>query len=562
MRAAIVLLLGLTITANTVLFAEPPASLRPVPDDAQDLVLFLENRPYLIRLHLQISGRSFRGNWDESISHLFRFLDVDGNGVLSKKEASLAPSKTQWVQLMTGVVVEPDGAPEFAELAGDATAMSVKLPQFSRYYRHSGGGALQIESGQRQPVPEPLTDALFQHLDKNKDGRLARAELLAAEAALHPLDANGDDLIAARELSPTGSFPSLQFRTAPSTKPPSTKPVPESLPFAVHEADSPAEELAGAIQRRYDRDQNGVLTREEITLEKAVFDRLDSNRDGRLNAAELSGWIRLPPDLDLIAPLERGARTDILILPEANGKPNRLTAQMSPSRDGAVRIPLSRNQLEVVRDALEGKLNKQLLKQFETLAGKDGVIDEKRIYQPPFTFVALLRLADRDGDNRLSHKELADFLDVQERFLFRTTYLTVVDRATSLFEFLDVDHDGRLSPRELRTAWARLSPWDRENRGSIERGQVPRQFQFILSYGQSRASLPPTQQEYAELPLFRDRSLGPLWFRKMDRNGDGDVSQTEFLGTLEQFRRIDSDGDGLIDLREAERADKGVRKKQ
>ncbi len=557
MRSFFGALIFLAGAACFTLAAEQPAPLRPVSGDAQDLVLFLENRPYLIRLHLQINGRSFRSNWDESISHLFRFLDVDGNGVLNKKETALAPSKTQWVQLMTGVVVEPDGAPDFAELANDSTTTSVKLPQFSRYYRHSGGGALQIEWGQRQPVPEPLTDALFQHLDKNKDGRLARAELEAAEAALHPLDANGDDTIASRELSPTGSFPSLQFRTAPNNQR-----VPESLPFAVLEADSLAEELAGAIQRRYDQDQSGVLTREEITLEKAAFDRLDSNRDGRLNAKELAGWNKMPPDLDLIAPLEKGARTDIVILPEADGKPNSLTALLPPSRDGAIRIPLSRNQLEVVRDSLEMKHNKQLLKHFEEMAGKDGSLDEKRIYQPPFTFVALLRLADHNGDNRLSHKELTDFLDVQEKFLFRTTYLTVVDRATSLFEFLDADHDGRLSPRELRTAWTRLSPWDHENRGYIERGQVPRQFQLVLNYGQSRASISQTQQAYAELPLFRDRSRGPVWFRKMDRNGDGDVSQAEFLGTLEQFRRIDSDGDGLLDVREAERADQRLRKKQ
>src|SRR5262249_62218353 len=29
---------------------------------------------------------------------------------------------------------------------------------------------------------------------------------------------------------------------------------------------------------------------------------------------------------------------------------------------------------------------------------------------------------------------------------------------------------------------------------------------------------------------------GPLWFRKMDRNGDGDVSEREFLGTPEEFK--------------------------
>lgn len=556
MRSLVLALFVFAIGANLGSAAEQPASLHPVPSDAQDLVLFLDARPYLIRLHLQVNGRSFRGNWDESIAHLFRYLDADGDGALSKKEAALAPSKLQWVQLMTGVTIEPDAAPEFADLAGSTKEARVKLTYFSHYYRHSGGGALQIEWGWRQPGQDRLSDALFGRLDKNKDGRLSRAELLAAEAVLHPLDVNGDDIIGRSELSPQGAFPSLEFRAATEHKP-----VPAGFPFAVHESDAPTEKLTGALLERYDRDKNGTLSRNEIALEKATFARLDSNRDDRLSAGELAGWSKLPPDLDLIAPLEKGSRTDILLLPEADGKPNRLAALLPPGRDGAMRVPLSGNQLEVVRASLDAKLNKQILKQFERMAGKDGMLDERRIYQPPFTFVALLRLADRDGDNRLSQKELVNYLNVQEKFLFRTTYLTVVDRGSSLFEFVDGDHDGRLSPRELRTAWKRLSPWDRGNSGQIERQQVPRQFQLILSYGHSRASLLEPQPGFAQLPLFRDRSRGPLWFRKMDRNNDGDVSQSEFLGTSEQFRRIDSDSDGLIDVTEAERADKEFRKK-
>jgi hypothetical protein len=47
----------------------------------------------------------------------------------------------------------------------------------------------------------------------------------------------------------------------------------------------------------------------------------------------------------------------------------------------------------------------------------------------------------------------------------------------------------------------------------------------------------------------------------MDRNGDGELSPREFLGTSEEFRRLDTDGDGLISLAEALRADAVLRKK-
>jgi hypothetical protein len=55
---------------------------------------------------------------------------------------------------------------------------------------------------------------------------------------------------------------------------------------------------------------------------------------------------------------------------------------------------------------------------------------------------------------------------------------------------------------------------------------------------------------------------GPVWFRKMDRNGDGDVSRREFLGTPEEFDKIDTDHDGLISVEEAERYDELMRAKK
>ncbi|RMG33325.1 MAG: hypothetical protein D6725_15970 [Planctomycetota bacterium] len=54
-------------------------------------------------------------------------------------------------------------------------------------------------------------------------------------------------------------------------------------------------------------------------------------------------------------------------------------------------------------------------------------------------------------------------------------------------------------------------------------------------------------------PVVRDRSAGPVWFQRMDRNRDGDVSRGEFLGPLELFDTWDADGDGILTVAEAER---------
>ena len=98
--------------------------------------------------------------------------------------------------------------------------------------------------------------------------------------------------------------------------------------------------------------------------------------------------------------------------------------------------------------------------------------------------------------------------------------------------------------------------------------EIPRQILLTVSQGQSTGGfgrqVPAVvvRGPVANPGVAPATVKGPLWFRKMDRNNDGDVSRREFLGSLEDFRRIDVDGDGLIDQSEADAADAGLRVKQ
>jgi hypothetical protein len=95
--------------------------------------------------------------------------------------------------------------------------------------------------------------------------------------------------------------------------------------------------------------------------------------------------------------------------------------------------------------------------------------------------------------------------------------------------------------------------------------EIPRQFELTISQGLLKSG--PGQfaaggfspgMPFGVRPVAPKR--GPVWFQKMDRNGDGDVSPREWLGSMEDFKRIDTDGDGLISADEAARYDAEMRK--
>jgi len=591
-----------------VIGAEPKDKPAPTTDhglrttDAVDLIFFSDSRPVLLRLHVQIDGKPFSEVWDSFQEKLFKYLDRDGNGVLSKEEAERAPTAQQLLRHLQGTSFYDEQflfangnranvTAKMADLDTDKDG-KVTLAELKAYYKKGGATPLHVTMGPNQGDSEALTEALFKHLDVNKDGKLSKAELAAMPERLRRLDTDDDEMISVGELVPNRfGDGGLVFASPIDFNGGGPAALPDTAPFLRVDV-APADRIARRLLTQYDKDKNGKLSAKEIGLDAADFAALDRNKDGQLDLAELAAFATRPPDLELLYRLgnlpkgkEPGGLLKLVVqagrmgpggesrqpvtLYSPDDRPRPLAGAVSPGDTGGLKLAL----LDAHIDLQPGQsmaanstgIKQYYLQQFrEADVNKKGFLERKGLEQSQYPFfLSFFPLADRNGDNKLTEKELSDFLDLQGEGAACVVTMTAHDLGRGLFELLDTaPRDGRLSLREMRMAWSRLAHLDRDGDGCIARTEIPRQFQFTVR--QSGLNYP--YQNFAVSVGYRmgtpapRPTRGPGWFRKMDRNADGDVSPREWLGTEEDFRKIDTDGDGLISPEEAERYEALLRK--
>ncbi len=164
------------------------------------------------------------------------YLDVNGDGVLSKDEAERAPTVALLSSGPAGglggqAAGAADGGTDRADdggsrrrqgRQGDTRRVGGLLPQerlhavsvpLRRQPGQSCGAITAILGGGRaEPSVEAVSKAIFELLDTDKDGKLTKEELAAAPEVLLRLDEDEDEMILPRELVPTPAPTSVHSR--------------------------------------------------------------------------------------------------------------------------------------------------------------------------------------------------------------------------------------------------------------------------------------------------------------------------------------------------------------
>jgi Ca2+-binding EF-hand superfamily protein len=519
-------------------------------DSVQDVMFLTDTRPIFIRLRLDAGEQSFRTAWLDAVKAIHAYLDRDKNGTVTKDEADRG-SLPAMVRAATG------GAAPLprSELDNNPKDGVVSLEELIDGLRPALG-PFRVQFGR---LAAEKNDALFNHLDRDKDGTVSKDELAAAVKSLHRFDLDGDELIDTNELDPfSNPIAAVDQELIRRGKYATIPPVIELS------SDDPSFRPVRLILKKYDKGTSAGepagdnrLSIGEFAIDSKDFASADTDGDNTLDTEELRRFlVRVEPDLQVSVKL---SGTGSVATIEASGvgtKPLPAEVHVQKLGVGDLELTIGEVSLEFHVDSGERAADNAkgyYSNQFLAADKNNNKYLEKSEAKDQAAFASLFETMDTDNDGKLYMKEVDAFVDKELLAARSQMVLAVSDQGRAIFAIVDLNRDRRLGVREIRGAVNRVSSWDRDGDGHIRSDEIPHHYQLSIGRGQVAVGGMSAVAARATMNsgVARVPTDGPKWFRKMDRNHDGDISRVEFLGPRADFDRLDRDHDGLIDATEA-----------
>jgi Ca2+-binding EF-hand superfamily protein len=546
---------------------EPPREF-----STERIVLLAPQNPLIIDLMLTIDGEPHVRALEKLVDHVLKIGDTDGDGRTMWKELC-ASSKIKYGQYGNLAVDNENSEKQIIDrydTARDGVVGREELPRFLT--RNAGSsrpfsirGSFDYRDRNRRAAPT------WQVLDADEDGAISAEERRLAGSLLASRDNDDDEIVNAADLNPRLQTPDQEMMADRRRRGPTA-----AYLLGPH-ADWSGLQLA--LEQEYG---GGRFLREDsFPLTPELFVQLDANKDGRIRRDEIRGLNDVPAQVVIAVefgnegskvggptsesneqtPAEEAGNENstaakpsgprlklVSIVPALAGESAATIEQPGRLMFAAGGILLSVYTNDTVASEDFSARVKQALDMFDQ--NKDGYLVKEELPETLQGQFGRFEAVDADEDGKAYSHEIEAFLTQQQAGLRAQIHARAGDQDDALFSALDSDRDVRLDSREIEAAGQRLAALDRNSDGNITPDELPE----VLVLGLARGSLENADALFVPPPVITRRTddKAPRWFTAMDANRDGVISQREFLGPPEKFGELDRDGNGLLELGEAE----------
>ncbi len=474
-------------------------------DDQERFLLLVPGGPLVVGARISVDGKPFRTSREELIDEMLATA-VDDDGKTPWVAALKSPrftlgrvtnvSQAALRSYVSRFDCDADGMVNRQEARQYLAAM-FQGPTFSLTASAgafgSAGGIVYV-NGRAVRRGDTTQADVRKLLDTDGDGLLSDTEIAAAPERLKTRDADDNDLLYPNEISGTaGATGNRAVRTAAGRVA-----TPRSQVSVLLGPATQAAPLFAAITQKYGDSAGNVLA-DSFSSFSGLFESLDGNKDGKLQQGEVLTLNKVEPHLQLSIQLGTSYMT-----------------RYDSNKNGYLE-----------KDELQGGLARQFA------------------------------LWDMNSDGKVFAKEIVEAYTRMQAPQQSQIRATAAKSGNPLFQAIDRSGDGRLSLREMRTAQEKIHEFDENNDKQISNEEIP--VSLAVNFGRGNSSF----NRYQVLSA-RDRGTqatpppnnngAPEWFTRMDRNGDGDITMKEFLGTKEDFQKLDTNNDGFVQPAEAKSA--------
>lgn len=522
--------------------------------DRATLVILAPLGPVSADLRISVGRQPYR-RWIGTF--LAKKLDADSNQKLTVDEIKGVTGR------LLGLLQVNSAKQIVTAVSGDSQVEEVGNREFAAWVQKTLPSAFFVRAEPRAPEEAVRVSNL---IDEDGDGAVSISELSKAQHLLRFRDLDDDQAFSVTELIP--------FRD-PRTQDASLSTETASLPFLEVIDNESAVRAATLIAARYGNGTSvpaSVLRLSNGQLQQAFRDSSEtasSDQQSEVNIEQLSKYlqsevyhlvmnVQLSDQANLsrieVAPVEQADFMEVRSIDKATTKIlfDRLPLTIVARGGGANSRAYTQGFLGqnfIMSDTDKNQyLNEAEFAAFSSSLSRSGVEAD---------FAAV----DIDQDKMVTRNEVFGFAARDMIATASRIEVSVRQEGRTLFSMLDQNSDRRLTQREILSGEVRLKEADLNQDNKFADTELGTEYTLTIGLGQSdlrrevRSGAMQMQgrMQTSDAYVPDTSSLsGPEWFRRMDRNRDGDVSTREFVGTNEAFRKVDTNADGLIDPSEAD----------